>query len=303
VTPQAERIWALVSGLPRKLARKRNFSVLQAYVDGSGTGAPDVFVIAGYIATTEQWAKFSDEWQKLIDMKSRHYRTLEYFKMKEMTSDADRERCSWFYQVIEHHVTAAVSCVVSVAELVKVVRNFPWPIWIKDVDTFENPYFCAFRTITGMLAMHQDLIGISEPVDFIFDNETGKGECIDAWENAKLHSKPELARLMGDTPTFRDDKKFLPLQAADLYAYWVRQWELEGIHDGIEKLRFPWATRRDIIRMNFEYTEEAHLEDFNKIWQPEIQRQLGVISLGTGLANTPWRSAGWTATIPRRTKE
>ena len=42
--------------------------MLQAYVDGSGTGAKDTLVLAGYIATVEQWAAFSMDWEQLLRM-------------------------------------------------------------------------------------------------------------------------------------------------------------------------------------------------------------------------------------------
>jgi hypothetical protein len=35
-------------------------------------------------------------------------------------------------------------------------------------------------------------------------------------------TKSDLAKFFGDRPIFRDDKSFLPLQAADLYAWQVR---------------------------------------------------------------------------------
>jgi hypothetical protein len=48
-------IWALVSGLPLERARKRRLAMFQAFVDGSGTGAKDIFVLAGYVAPVEAW--------------------------------------------------------------------------------------------------------------------------------------------------------------------------------------------------------------------------------------------------------
>lgn len=62
----AAKMWALVSGFPPEKARTRHFIVLQCYVDGSGTGSPDLFVMAGYIAPAEKWAAFSREWQERL---------------------------------------------------------------------------------------------------------------------------------------------------------------------------------------------------------------------------------------------
>jgi len=143
------------------------FSRLHAYIDDSGTGDSEVFVLAGYIATEESWAAFSTDWQQLVNMKSRHYRQLSYFKMNEMRSDTELERCSWFYRVIEKHVTAAVSCAISVPGLVKAVKEFPWPPWIYNIQVLENPYYFAFKATTDKLAQHQHQLKIDQPVDFI----------------------------------------------------------------------------------------------------------------------------------------
>ena len=274
--------------------------MLQAYVDGSGTGSDDFLVVAGYIATPESWAEFSREWERLIDMQSPHYRRLSYFKMKEMTSDADRERCSWFYRVIEKHVMAGVSCVIDVAGLRKAVREFAWPPWIYNVEILENPYYSAFKAITDMLAQHQHKIGLTEPVDFIFDNESEKELCISAWEDLKRNSRSEVLALMGDTPIYRDDKTVLPLQAADLYAYWVRNWQLSGDEDGLAQLKFPWKTERDIPRIDFKFGEKDFIVEFNRIWKSDVQRRMGINSSGlsTALGNAMWSASGWTGKMP-----
>jgi hypothetical protein len=42
--------------------------MLQGFIDDSGwDGQSPVFVLADYIAKTEQWEAFSDEWQKASD--------------------------------------------------------------------------------------------------------------------------------------------------------------------------------------------------------------------------------------------
>src|SRR5262249_25967288 len=63
-------------------------------------------------------------------------------------------------------------------------------------------------------------------------------------------------QLMGDTPTFRDDERYLPLQAADLYAWWILKWHREGDSTGVEKLNFPWGANRKINRLHTEYKDD-----------------------------------------------
>ena len=63
----AKRIRALVSGLPGERARNRQLLMLQAYCDASGTGDPDALALAGYIADSDTWERFSVAWQTKLD--------------------------------------------------------------------------------------------------------------------------------------------------------------------------------------------------------------------------------------------
>jgi hypothetical protein len=54
--------------------------VLQAHVDDSGNEPQSrVFVVAGFLASSVQWAAFSDEWEKTIHRAPK----LDYFKNNE----------------------------------------------------------------------------------------------------------------------------------------------------------------------------------------------------------------------------
>jgi hypothetical protein len=198
----------------------------------------------------------------------------QYFKMKEMKHDL--ERSGWFYSVIEKHVTAGVSCILSVSGLIKAVREFPWPSWLHNVKVLENPYYSAFKAITDKLAQHQTQLNLTEPVDFIFDNEAEKDQCIGMWDELRQNSREDIRLFMGDTPIYRDDKTTLPLQAADLYAYWVREWNLNGIRDGVEKLKFPWPVERDVPRLHMTFGESDFIEEFKKVFDPAVQKRMGM---------------------------
>lgn len=273
MTPAAERIWGLVCGFPGDRASKRELLVLKAYIDGSGTGAKDVLVLAGYIATVEQWAAFSTDWNRLLNMGPH---PLRYFKMKELKNSP--EKCVPYYDVIEQHVTAAVSCMIKTSDLVEVARNFQWPFKFDREGTraFENPYYFGFKAIMDKFAANQSQLGITEPVDFIFDEETEKKRTLSGWDRIKYSATGDVAALLGDTPIYRDDEKTLPLQSADLFAYWVRQWELQGIPDALATLPFPWEKQRDIPRMEIRFEKDDFLKEFQR-WRDDptiLQRAL-----------------------------
>ena len=64
---------------------------------------------------------------------------------------------------------------------------------------------------------HQQL-GIKEPVNFVFDEESEKEKITSSWGLLKAAASPEIKKLMGTTPIYRRDEVTFPLQAADLLA-------------------------------------------------------------------------------------
>lgn len=243
--------------------------MLQAHIDESIADGK-VLALAGYVAPAETWADFSDEWQKLLDMSPR----MEFFKMSQMAqSDEGMERSSWFYyHGIEPFVSAAVSCVIHIDELKSAVQTFPWPQRIQEVERLENPYYFGFKAIMNHLAQDRKILRLNEPIDFVFDERSEKTPILRAWDALKESAVSRLPEFLGDDPVFKDEKKVLPLQAADLYAWWIRNWEEKGINDGVQYLKFKWKSKRDIPRIEYKYTtKEQFLHEFQKILTPPDQ--------------------------------
>jgi hypothetical protein len=218
--------------------------MLEAYVDDSANGDPNLFVLAGFVSSADRWLSFSKAWQKLIDHRSEHYRKLDYFKMEEMSSARDRERCAWFHKVIEDHAVAAVSLTISTHELRRQVdRMFDDPMMRKGLG---NPWHFAVSAIIRDYAINRPNITLpAGPVNFIFDQALNERRLVwNAWD-AFLGANPQYAPLMGSMPRFEDDKEVLPLQAADMFAWWVRHWQLDGLKEGaIYQCQFPWPRNR-----------------------------------------------------------
>ena len=246
----AEQVRALLSGLPREKARRQWMMALQAYVDGSGSGDPQFLILAGYVASSETWQSFSQQWKEQLD----HAR-LGRFKMNEMVRRP--EIAAYFYRLIEDHdILAAISVVIDTAALTRVIRDVV-PASVIGRDHLENPYYVAFRAIIENLATHQDKLGLLDPIDFIFDEQSEKTPILQFWDWMKVFMRPELRKRIGSTPIFREDEKFMPLQAADLYAWWVRKWQGEGNNDAIYNHSFPWGSKKSIQQMHIVYDEAA----------------------------------------------
>jgi hypothetical protein len=278
--------------------------MLQACVDGSGTGDPRLFVLAGGIATVEQWAAFSAEWQERLNMRP----LLECFKQSEMVQSPERlERSGWFERVLRDHVTALISCAIRTDELVKVVREIKWPVKVVNADKLENPYYFAFHAIMNKLAQHQVQLGISGPVDFIFDEEGEKKNTLEAWDRIKLSVTPQVRKLMGSTPIYRNDKQFLPLQGADLFAYWVRQIELNKMNGMSEGSLYPWRDsvpkdRKEDERfwLHMWFREQDFRTEIAKWTTPEViaRAQMSDEEVTTALRDLEKRERGIKMTLP-----
>jgi hypothetical protein len=243
--------------------------MLQAYIDGSGTGDPERLVLAGYVAPAENWARFSDDWQGLLSMRRL---PLEYFKMKDMTvSEIRREHCEYFYRAIERHVTMALICVVSTSDLRRVIGSIDWAKYPNlDPKGLDNPYPFAVNALVNVFAQNQAEASLTEPVDFIFDNEAEKGLIVEAWEHMRLTTSQYVRRFMGNTPVYRDDKRVLPLQAADLLAWWANKWETDNTAPTEEAMKFWWPRKRSILTLHMAFREADFRKELEYRLRPEV---------------------------------
>jgi hypothetical protein len=231
---------------------------LQAYVDGSGTGLEE-FVLAGYIATPEKWAAFSKEWEKILSTIK-----ADAFKAnRQHRSKARRDKTGQFYKVIENHVNLAFSCMISRTDLEEAVESIDWPANFVNVDRLKNPYFFGFKAVINVLLQLSNNLNIREPVDFIFDEENEKQHTLKHWELIKKSSSINVSNLMG-VLSYGDDKKTLPLQAADLYAYWIRKWIVEHPNQKIEESDFPWKVNVEMQTLHITFTKEDLIKELSR---------------------------------------
>jgi uncharacterized protein DUF3800 len=167
------------------------------------------------------------------------------FKMSEidLNSELQMERAHQFYRVIEDHVLAQVAVAVNCAELTK---------WVPAMDVQSvliNPYLLAHKAIINLTAQLQCDAGLKDKIDFVFDERTEERKIQRGFDYYLTTLTPEFEEVTGSAPIFRDDTEFLPLQAADLLAWWTRrQWLTEGTIAN-RWVPYPWLTKRDFPSM------------------------------------------------------
>lgn len=207
----------------------------QAYVDESGKD--DIFSMAGYVASAERWATFSVEWERMlrrfgtIDDKGRYQ-----FHMTEMMKNSGRaERIQPFYHVIEDHVSFGFGVSLRVSELSMVQENFRWKGAMVDFGAFRKPYQFALRFLLEQFHNNRDEPAVlkflpqESKVDFIFDDQTREKSTIwEYWDSFISHRSVEARGKYGSRPRFENDNTVLPLQAADLAAWYARVYHRRG---------------------------------------------------------------------------
>ena len=209
--------------------------VLQAVVDDSGKGEPPVFVMAGFVLAAEEWAAFSDHWQAALNKIPK----IEYFKMKEAFrlsdqfcgfSVRDRDRkLQELVSVILHYDPLRISNVIPHEAYRTAFRG-------KIAKQMDYPYFLSYYGVMGALFRYKHLLErhAGQKVDFVFDEQGKEGVAPQRVWNFAKESAPAWAKpLIGSGPVHRDDKTFLPLQAADLLAWQTRRFFLEQSRGGV----------------------------------------------------------------------
>jgi hypothetical protein len=242
--------------------------MLQAFIDDSRETNPPIFVLAGYLATAEQWRAFSTKWQEVLDMAPR----MPYFKMSEarrLPREKRAERIGLFFSVIEEFISSGFSVMVPPDAITRVYGT---------TDKFaRHPFYCAFSILIPILGLNIDEFGLHcDDIELYFDDQMHeKDRMVKAWDWAKSNAtieSPKLKRILNITPHFCDDKSLLPLQAADLHAWWIRRRYVERA-TGVGKMEAPWRSATTIKYMQVEVTEE-------QLRQREFRRILSNISDG-----------------------
>jgi hypothetical protein len=203
-----------------------------AVVDDSGSEPQSrIFVLAGFVGTPDDWAKFAPEWQAVLDLPPK----LDYFKMTEAANlggQFSRPR-GWDESKRDDRV-AALCSVIQNLTVQAGVRNDYFAKYIKSIPAPERtllvdgPYVLVFTQIILAMATYGDRVGIDDACQFVFDQQHGfDGYAKMAWSNMKAlvgkSARSDLAHFVGTEPTFENDRMFLPLQAADLFAWHVRR--------------------------------------------------------------------------------
>lgn len=200
---------------------------VQAFVDDSGgKGHSRHFVLVGLVSDSERWAKFSDEWLACLQQSP----SVRIFKMRDAASctgdfhrftDSERnDRLRRLARIINRHVEFVIDTVIDLDAHSQTWARLPKPR--------SDVYFWPFHTlILGTCFELWEECHWRERFEIIFDEQLIFGERARRWYPMMLQimrlKHPDEASIMPIDPMFRKDDEFLPLQAADLFAWCFRK--------------------------------------------------------------------------------
>jgi hypothetical protein len=209
------------------------------------------------------------------------------FKMAQMAASKDRmAHIPAFYRVIERHVLASVSAKINVADLRRVQARILIPGLDIDWGTYANPYLVTFRCLMDMFHIHRhkmtELLPAEQKIDFYFDNQSDKKAIIEMWQNYIKERSEEVRKFYGAAPSFRDDEEFLPLQAADFWAWWVRKWYQDGTPEKILNWDFDAfepARKRKTLRVEIVFNQDQLAATMMQVLRNQIGPEKPIIDL------------------------
>ena len=201
----------------------------QVYVDDSGTGGDSpVFVLAGCEAQALRWTAFTNEWHVALGTSP----SIKYFKASECFSQRGefagwrREDCSQkaekLASIIETYIERAFIFLVRTADFTKVFKG--------QIDSrYDNPYYLMARDLCEQLVMLYANERPNESLEIIFDDNAAVAKPINVLYASlqdlsfALNERILLSDVMPISPSFVDEKDSLPLQAADMIAWFFRR--------------------------------------------------------------------------------
>lgn len=213
-------------GLAPLAVLRRALMPIQVFIDDSGGRNQGThFVLAGLAGDAESWVEFSEEWELCLGASP----CLTRLKMKEAAGlsgefygwsvEQRDEKLKALASIINRHPRLAVWSVLELSAYEGLWRpNLPKPM--------NEHYFWPFQTVIMAACFDLWEMGIRSRFEIIFDEQRVFGPRAKEYYPVtreimeKVH--PEPASILPIEPIFRDDSEFLPLQAADLFAWCIR---------------------------------------------------------------------------------
>jgi hypothetical protein len=228
-------IWERVSGYAPDIRGSAGLAFLRAFTDDSAAQSGDRrLFLAGYLHRADAWASFSDDWHAELSA----WPSIEYFKASE--ANALNGQFDYKKDWDEAKRNAKLG---NLAAIISHYRPLSFEFSINR-QVFEDelkpvspyglgrPHFQMCFAVVAGIAQYAAQEGISTPIEFIFDEQQGVDTDIALFFSHLKQGLPiEAQNLIDGSPIFKSDrdKRYMPLQAADLLAWHLRSEHATGV--------------------------------------------------------------------------
>ncbi len=192
--------------------------MLEVYVDDSASDfrVDKRLVLAGYILTAEAWKRLTEDWKVELArppaLTSLHMTTC----FQGWSEQAREAKIDSLVAVLARYKPVSIECSISRAVHVEALRP-------RAPHDLRHSYFPCFVGIMYGVARIIVEEGLSGPVELTFDEQGNVGADAALWYLPLKHMDQTLARVLGGPPRFASDDEVVPLQTADMLAWYVRR--------------------------------------------------------------------------------
>lgn len=233
--------------------------VMQAFVDDSGNkGTTRHFVLAGLLGGAESWADFSEEWRVALAeppaiplLKMSHAANKPTGHFRGMTEEQRDEKLRRLARVINRAPRVATYSIIDLDAHRKT--------WAKNQKPQSDPYFWPFHNTIMAVCHTLWEIGWRERFEIVYDTDVIFGPRARHWypfvQKMMQIRFPDEATILPVDPSFRTDDEYMPLQAADMFAWCARD-----SFDRGDEGQFAWLFKEFTNIRGTEYSQYYDLE-------------------------------------------
>jgi hypothetical protein len=195
---------------------------VQVAIDDSNRGQENApaFILAGFMATVPNWRTFTDAWQEELD-RSPSIRLLkgsDAINLRHdfggLTEQERDHRLLAFVKIIQKHAIASIHTSIVKRDFDRILSHFG--------GAFKKLYIESVLALVTRGMHFAERRRMRQPFEYIFDKEILTPNQLRNLHRKTLERLPQKARLV---KTFRHDTddNFYPIQAADLFARYLRE--------------------------------------------------------------------------------
>jgi hypothetical protein len=224
--------------------------------------------MAGFVSSVEKWAEFSVAWKNELDTPP----AIPFLHMTEVLREDSRifsnvpmldrvSKVQRLIQVINAHIGDSSDMDFNASMNLNDYNRILRPIlkFHKRLKKHDYPYLWLFSVgvLEGMASLRVST-GLSEPVRFVFDVHGLFEKARTRFEQFRRLPAFEKAHAVVSGICEEDDKRFLPLQAADLFAWNLNRSALDELPFAVANIELLRSCQRNAWTLE---VRDWHLAD------------------------------------------